>query len=90
MVFLFRDRSLVNIVFLVLLSLAVHAHGFSISLPLIAQDQDGYLSFLMNRYFKEILGSSGFLVYLIIIVTQAIRLNFLLAEQKMFPARDIL
>lgn len=85
MVFLFRDRSLVNIVFLVLLSLAVHAHGFSISLPLIAQDQDGYFSFLMNRYLKVILGSAGFFVYLIIILTQAIRLNFLLAEQKMFP-----
>jgi hypothetical protein len=84
-VFLFRDRSLVNIVFLVLLSIAVHAHGFSISLPLVAQDQDGYFSFFMNRYLKAILGSANFLVYLIIILTQAIRLNFLLAEQKMFP-----
>ena len=85
MVFLFRDRSLVNIVFLVLLSLAVHAHGFSIALPMIANEQEGFFSYLMNHYLKDKLGLAGFFVYQIIVLAQAIRLNFLLTEQKMFP-----
>lgn len=85
MVFLFRDKSLVNIIFLVLLSIVVHAYGFSIPVPILANNQDGVLALLMNQYLKVAADSAGFFLYIVIILIQAIQLNFLLAEQKMFP-----
>lgn len=85
MVFLFRDKSIVNIIFLVLLSLAVHAYGFVIPISLVANDQDGFFARLMNQYLKGTADSAGFFIYIVVILVQAIRLNFLLAEQKMFP-----
>lgn len=85
MVFLFRDKSIINILFLVLLSLAVHAYGFSIPIPIVANDQDGFFASFMNQYLKSTAETTGFFIYITIILIQAIRLNFLLAEQKMFP-----
>lgn len=85
MVFLFRDKSIINIVFLVLLGLLVHLHGFSVPITIVANNQDGWFAYLLNHYAKGTIQSAGFLVYMTIILLQSIRLNFLLAEQKMFP-----
>jgi hypothetical protein len=84
-VFLFRDKSIVNIVFLVLLGLLVHLHGFSVAIPIVANNQDGWFAYLLNHYASGVIQSAGFLVYMAVILLQSIRLNFLLAEQKMFP-----
>lgn len=85
MVFLFRDKSIVNIVFLVLLGLLVHLHGFTVAIPIVANNQDGWFAYLLNHYAKETIHSAGFFLYMAVILLQSIRLNFLLAEQKMFP-----
>jgi len=84
-VFLFRDKSIVNIVFLVLLGLLVHLHGFTVPIMLVANNQDGWFAYLLNQYAKGVIESVGFFLYISVILLQAIRLNFLLAEQKMFP-----
>jgi len=84
-VFLFRDKSIVNIVFLVLLGLLVHLHGFSVPITIVANNQDGWFAYCLNQYIKGGMESAGFLLYMAIILLQSIRLNFLLAEQKMFP-----
>lgn len=85
MVFLFRDKSIINILFVLLLCLLVHAHGFFIPVPITSNAQTGYLGLLLNNYIQPRLGASGFWVYIIIVLIQAIRLNFLLADQKMYP-----
>lgn len=85
MVFLFRDKSIVNIIFLVLLCLAVHAYGFFIPVSILANNQDGFFALLMNQYLKGAADSAGFFIYIVVLLIQAIRLNFLWAEQKMFP-----
>lgn len=85
MVFLFRDKSVVNIIFLVLLGLLVHLHGFTVPISVVANNQDGWFAYLLNHYLKETISSAGFFVYMAVILLQSIRLNFLLAEQKMFP-----
>ncbi len=85
MVFLFRDKSVVNIIFLVLLGLLVHLHGFTVPIRVVADNQDGWFAYLLNHYLKETISSAGFFIYISVIVLQSIRLNFLLAEQKMFP-----
>ena len=85
MVFLFRDKSIINILFVLLLCLLVHGHGFFLPVPVEANLNTGYLGFLLHHYLKPLLGSAGFWVYILIVMIQALRLNFLLAEQKMFP-----
>ncbi|WP_295236064.1 hypothetical protein [Sediminibacterium sp.] len=85
MVFLFRDKSIVNIIFLVLLGLLVHLHGFTVPIKVVANHQDGWFAFLLNNYAKTTIQSAGFFLYMVVILLQSIRLNFLLAEQKMFP-----
>lgn len=85
MVFLFRDKSIINILFVLLLCLLVHAHGFFLPVPVVSNVQTGYIGFLLQNYIQPWLGSSGFWVYILIVLIQALRLNFLLAEQKMFP-----
>ena len=74
--------------FLALLAIAVHMHGFTTPMALSANQQDGFFSVLLHQYFGKLLHSVGFILYLLIIIAQAIRLNFFLAEQKMFPNSD--
>lgn len=88
MVFLFRDKSIVNILFLALLAIAVHMHGFTMPMALSTNQPDGFFSVLLHQYFGKLFHSVGFVLYLLIIIAQAIRLNFFLAEQKMFPNSD--
>ncbi len=85
MVFLFRDKSIINIVFLVLLGLLVHLHGFTTPITVVANNQDGWFAYLLNQYLKEGIHAAGFFIYISVVLLQSIRLNFLLAEQKMFP-----
>lgn len=85
MVFLFRDKSIINILFVLLLCLLVHAHGFFLPVPVVSNVQTGYIGFLLQHYIQPWLGAYGFWVYILIVLIQALRLNFLLAEQKMFP-----
>jgi hypothetical protein len=84
-VFLFRDKSIINIVFLVLLGLLVHMHGFTTPITVVANNQDGWFAYLLNQYLKEGIHIAGFFIYISVVLLQSIRLNFLLAEQKMFP-----
>ena len=85
MVFLFRDKSIINILFVLLLCLLVHGHGFFLPVTVEANLNTGYFGFLLQHYLKPLLGTSGFWVYILIVMIQALRLNFLLAEQKMYP-----
>lgn len=84
MVFLFRDKSFVSVFFLIILSLLVHAHLLIISPTIATSEDSGMISFVLTTYFNALPKSLIGFVYILIILLQAIRLNILLNEYKMF------
>ncbi len=84
MVFLFRDKSVVNILFVVLLSMVVHAHFIVVPAQVVIGTPDGYLAVVLKNYFSELNATWLFICYQAIILLQAIRINILFNEQKMF------
>ena len=84
MVFLFRDKSFISVFFLIILCLLVHTH-LLISTPTIATSEDsGITSFVITTYLIALPKGMIALLYIAIILLQAIRLNILLNEYKMF------
>ncbi len=88
MVFLFKDKSVVNILFLVLLSIGVHFHFFISNPVLSINTNDGLLPILMQSYLTNINPNFLFIVYMAALLIQAIRLNFLFNEVKLFQQAD--
>lgn len=84
MVFLFRDKSIINIFFLVILSIGVHLHFFIAAPLVIANSNDGVLSFLLTNYVAGLPQTVLFILYHAIILVQAIRLNMVLSDLRMF------
>lgn len=88
MVFLFRDKSIVNIFFLVLLAIVVHLHFFLVEPILILGKGDGLFSLFLNNYLSELPSTFLFIVYELVILIQAIRLNMVLTDFKMFQSTN--
>ncbi len=84
MVFLFRDRSDINLLFLVLLSVALHFHIWIHPPLVIANASDGLLPFILVNYIKPLPSFGLILLFQVIILSQAIRLNILMSKLKMF------
>lgn len=85
MVFLFRDKSDINLLFLLVLSVLLHFDLMFSPPVVVANPADGLLAFLLVNYIKPL--PPVFLIGLFhfIILTQAIRLNVLFSQYKMFP-----
>lgn len=83
MVKFFKNKSIVALIFLVMLCFAVHAHFF-VSTPLVVISDDGLLSFILQKYIKPLDGTFIFIIYFILVLLQSIRLNMVLNQQKMF------
>jgi len=83
-VFLFRDKSVSSIFFLIFLCLVVHAHVFMSVTHVQVLEEDGILSFVLQQYIKPLPGTVIALLYLSLIMLQAIRLEFLMNQLKMF------
>lgn len=88
MVFLFRDKSIINIFFLILLSIAVHAHLFMSDPTVLVDSNDGLISILLTKYLKGISPTLLFIGYQGIIILQAIRLNMVLTDFRMFQSTN--
>lgn len=84
MVFLFRDKSDINLLFLVLLSVAVHFHFYWAAPIVIANPTDGLLSYILFNYVKPLPPLLLIVLFHIIVIVQALRLNILLSRFKMF------
>ena len=84
MVFLFRSKSIINIFFLALLSIFVHFHFF-IHTPLVVTNiNDGVFSFLIKKYLTGLPQAPLFILYHLIILIQAIRLNMVMNDFRMY------
>jgi len=84
MVFLFRDRSDINLLFLVLLSVAVHFHFYFEAPIVIANPTDGLLAYLLFHYIKPLPPLALIVLFHFIVIVQALRLNILVSRFKMF------
>ena len=84
MVFLFRDKSIINIFFLVILSIGVHLHFFTGPPMVIANSNDGVLSHFLSKYVTNLPQTVLFIIYHIVVLVQAIRLNMVLSDLRMF------
>ena len=84
MVALFKNRSPATIIWLFILSLAVHSHFFVDSPTVQPLPHQGLLSLLLNAYSSVFLPSTVVYVYHAIIILQALRLNYLFTDHRMF------
>lgn len=84
MVFLFRDRSDINILFIVVLSLLLHYHIWIHPPMVIANAKDGLLAYLLVEYIQPLPSIVLLLLFQTLIISQALRLNILLSQLKMF------
>jgi hypothetical protein len=83
-VFLFKDKSDFNLIFLLLLSVAVHFHVLMQPPIIVANESDGLLSYLLLHYIQPLPPLVLIVLFHTIILSQAIRLNIFLSNFKMF------
>ena len=84
MVFLFRDRSDINLLFLGLLSVVLHFHIWMVPPMVVANDSDGLFAYLLVHYVKQLHPIVLMILFQAIILSQAIRLNIFMSNLKMF------
>ena len=75
MVFLFKDRSDINLIFLVLLSFGLHFHVWMHPPLVIANESDGLIAYLLIHFIKPLSPIILIILFQLIILSQAIRLN---------------
>lgn len=84
MVFLFRDKSIANLFSLLVLSIAVHLHLFVNAPLVVTSDTDGIFSTILRNYVTGLSSTVLFLLYHAVVLVQAIRLNMVLSDLRMF------
>jgi hypothetical protein len=87
-VFLFRDKSIINIFFLVILSIGVHLHFFVEAPPVISNFNDGVFSLVLKKYVTGLSPTILFILYNAILLIQAIRVNLVLSDLRMFQTTN--
>ncbi len=88
MVFFFRDRSIVNIFFLLLLTFAVHFHLFYAAPLVLAVSNDGLISPILQKQLINLPATFLIFIYLFLLFIQALKLNATLNNLKMFPQQN--
>ena len=84
MVFLFRDKAITNIFFLLVLIIAVHFHFFISPATVTIASNEGFIGILLKKYIQPLPSAVIFNFYIAIVFLQAIRLNTALNNLKMF------
>ena len=84
MVSLFKDRSPATVVWLFILSIVVHSH-FIVEPPhILVLEDDGLISVVLKKYFTGLDPLFLTLIYHALIILQALRLNYLFTDNRMF------
>jgi hypothetical protein len=87
---LFKDRSPATVIWLFILSFIVHSH-FIVSFPIVPLDQhDGLLSVFLSHYIAPLRPSLLIFIYHAIIIIQALRLNYLFSDHRMYSKPNFL
>jgi len=81
---LFKDRSPATIIWLFILSIVVHSHFF-VDTPVVKPGiDDGLLSKFLRDYLSVLSSGSVILIYHAIVLLQALRLNYLFTDHRMY------
>jgi hypothetical protein len=83
-VFLYRDKSDINLIFILVLSVILHFHQWITPPIVIANESDGFIAYLLIHYIRPLPPIGLVLFFQLLIFSQAIRLNVLLSQFKMF------
>jgi len=87
---LFKDRSPATIIWLFILSFIVHSH-FIVDFPQVFVGQnDGLLSVFLNNYVAGINPAFLIFIYHAIIIIQALQLNYLFNDHRMYSKPNFL
>lgn len=90
MVALFKDRSPATVIWLFILSFIVHSH-FIISFPIVPTGRnDGLLTLFLDRYVAPLSPGVLIFVYHAIVLIQALRLNYLFSDHRMYSRPNFL
>lgn len=90
MVATFKERSPIAIAWLLVLSFAVHSRFFIEPPVVVAAEEDGLISLFLNTYVAGLHPAILAVLYHSLILIQAIRINFLFDEQRMFSKSTFL
>lgn len=88
MVFFFRDKSIVNIFFLLLLTFAVHFHLFYAAPLVLTVSNDGLISPILQKLLSNLPATILVFIYLFLLFIQALKLNATLNNLKMFQQQN--
>jgi len=81
---IFRDKSPANVFWLIGLSILLHAHFFVAPPQVYAGANDGFISLLLSKYVAPLPGIVITVLYHVTVIAQALRLNYILNDIKMF------
>jgi hypothetical protein len=81
---LFKDRSPATIIWLFILSIVVHSHLLIEPPKVLAAEDDGLISVVLNKYFTGLHPLILTLLYQSLVIIQAVRLNYLFSDNRMF------
>ncbi len=84
MVFLFRDKSIGSVFFLILLALLVHLHVFFQPITIVFNEQSGFFAYWLKQNYVHIHSTIFGIVYIALLLVQAIRFNLILNELRMY------
>ncbi len=84
MISIFRDKSIIAIFGLVICGLLIHLHIFYVPITIKSNSNSGVFSWLIQNYFSRLKPFALNIIYILILLLQAIRLNMILNNSKMF------
>lgn len=87
MVGVFREKSTVSVFWLALLSIGLHVHFIADPPQVICQPYHGLVYYLL-RYLPSVPTVGLMLMYQMLILLQALRLNYILNEVRLFPKQN--
>ncbi len=90
MVALFKDRSPAAIIWLFILSFIVHSHFLVEPPKVLAIEDNGLISVVLNRFASAINPQIAIFLYHAIVLLQALRLNYLFSDNQMFSRANYL
>jgi len=83
-VVLFRERSPVSIIWIILIAFGLHAHSFYEQPVVLSMAKDGLISYFFRHFLADLKGLPVFLLYMLLLFVQALRFNYVMNDLRMF------
>lgn len=90
MVVLFRERSPASIIWVLLIAFGLHAHCFMEQPVVLSTAKDGLISYFLRLFLADLKGLPVFMLYMLLLLVQALRLNYVMNDLRMFQYSNFL